>query len=104
MPNDNGMITAIIFNIISIIGFILFLAYDIVNKKTFTLPTHKIAYPMFFFILIIFSIVFGMSYKSIKDNESDDDKKNAKMYLGLLIANGISFIPIIMKFYFYSRH
>ncbi len=100
MSNDNGIITAIVINIISLIAFFIFLSYNVFYEKGFKKASHTNAYPLFFVILIIFSIVFGLSYMSKKDSKTDEDKYKAEMYLGLLIINSVSLIPIIIKFYF----
>ncbi len=99
MSNDNEMITAIIINIISLIGFFIFLSYNIFYEKAFNKSSHNVAYPIFSAILIIFSILFGLSYFSIKDSDLDEDKKKADTYLGLLITNCVFSIPIIIKFF-----
>ena len=99
MSNDNGMITAMVINIITLIGLFIFLSYNIFYEKAFKKSSHNIAFPFFFAVLIIFSIIFGLSYFSIKDSELDEDKKKAKMYLGFLITNSLFSIPIIIKYF-----
>ncbi len=84
------MITAIVINIISLIGFFVFLSYNIFYEKSFNKSSHNVAYPIFFVILIIFSIILSLSYSSIKKSKLDEDKKKAKMYVGFLITNNYS--------------
>ena len=106
MSSDEGLISAMVSNAIILIVFIFFLINNI-KANNFTQSNHKVAYPIFFALFIIFSAIFGITYvsknKELNDKSSNEDKNLVKSYLGLSIIDALLLIPIIVKSYFIYR-